>query len=31
MKKWSVILSPKATIQIKDASLSYNSKSIGLK
>jgi hypothetical protein len=31
MKKWSVILSPKATIQIREASLYYNSKSKGLK
>jgi hypothetical protein len=30
MKKWSVILSPKATIQIREAALYYNSKSKGL-
>jgi hypothetical protein len=30
MKKWSVLLSPKATIQIREAALYYNSKSKGL-
>ncbi len=30
MKKWSVILSPKATIQIREAALYNNSKSKGL-